>query len=177
MLWVSEEISLTDDTHEYALDSKFIQVMTVEFASDGSSYDQHLKPASMQELDNISRRWRLDRGTRPERYVLLSTPGQQSVTAGDTNGSRILIYRPLATAGSSTIRVQGWGIGATTTVVPDDIQERVLVPHVMAVLRAPQDAAKAVAYYKKFLGGCDEIRGRYTQPYADGIRVPGTRLN
>ena len=173
-LWVSEEISLVDDTNEYALDSKFISVETVEFATDGSSYEQHLKPATMQELDSISRRWRLDRGTRPERYVLLSAPGTDATSVGATDGSRIIIYRPLSSAGSSTIRVQGWGIGTASTKVPDDVQERVHVPYVMAVLRSQHDPAEALDYYRKFVSECDKVRGRFQQPYADGTRVFGS---
>lgn len=168
--WVSEEISLVDDTHEYAVASKFIEIVTVEFALDGSNYEQHLTPATLQELDAISRRWRLDRGQRPERYVLISAPGHQPSAVGGSNGSRIIVYRPLSTAGSSTIRLSGWGIGTASSNVPGDVQERVHVPYVMAVLKAPQDPGLAMRNYRKFVIECDKLRGRFQQPYADGTR-------
>lgn len=174
MTWVQDEISLTDDTAEYDLDSSLISVETVEFALDGSTYNQHLLPVLYSDLDQLSRTWRDDRGTLPEYYALLSTPGSQIVNT--VYGAKIIIYRPLTTAGSATIRVGGWGIGTASTDVADSVMDQVHVPYVMAVLRAEHDVNEAGMWYQRFKDGCDRMKGKRVSPYAQQpVRLGGWR--
>jgi len=168
MTWTSQEIALANNTNEYRLDSKFVSVEAVEFALDGSTYERELKACTFDDLDAISAKWRDDTGQEPTRYALLSTPGHQYVSDG--HAARIVIHRMLASASPAKIKVSGWGIGTASTNVPDDVQERVHVPYCMAIMRAEHDPKEAAWFYQQFVKGCDEIKGRFVQPYAD---VPG----
>ena len=168
MNWTSQAISLTNNTNEYRLDSKFVSVETVEFALDGSTYERQLEACTLDDLDAISATWRDDTGQEPSRYAILSTPGLQYVSTAQ--GARIVIHRMLAVASPSKIRVSGWGIGTAETSVPDDVQERVHVPYCLAVMRAEHDPKEAAWFYKQFVRGCDEVKGRFVMPYSD---LPG----
>jgi len=150
--WHRQDILLTDGTAEYTLDSEFIEVVSVEFSSDGSTFDWFLYPAVLSDLDKINVGWRSDGGTRPTHYVVLSAPGLPT--------AKIQIYRPIATVGGQKIRVGGPGIGLTTTNVPDDVQGKCHVPYVMSILMASQDPNMAADWFGKYLGGCDEVRAR-----------------
>lgn len=169
MTWTSQEITLVDNTNEYQLNSKFVSVESVEFALDGSTYERPLKACTLEDLDAISAKWRYDTGQEPTRYALLSTPGLQYVISGVSGGqgARIVIHRMLAVASPSKIRVSGWGIGTTSATIPDDVQERVHVPYCMAVLRGEHDPKEAAWFYQQFVKGCDELKGRFVQPYQD----------
>lgn len=156
-LYHQQVISLVQDQLEYDLDSEFIDIVNVEFSTDGSTYDWYLRPATLGDLDKISLSWRSDRGTRPERYVLLSAPG--------TPNSKILTYRAMSAVTAQTIRITGQGIGATTTPVADDVQARCHVPYVMAILMAHKDARRAAGHFGEYLAGIDEVRGRYISKY------------
>ena len=151
-LYHQQEIILTNGTSEYALDTEFIDIVSVEFAIDGSTYDWYLKPVTLDDLDKINITWRDDGGTRPEAYTLLSTPGLPSC--------KIQVWRPITTVSAQTILVTGYGIGTTTTDCPDDIQNKCHVPHVMAVLLAKKDPKGAASWYQMYLEGCDEVRRR-----------------
>jgi hypothetical protein len=162
MTWVSSEVAMTNNTSEYPLDSKFIEVVTVEFALDGTTYQRELEAVTFEDLDHINLNWRDDTGQEPTRYALLSTPGTQSVTdATPLSGSRIVIHRKMGTAGSAKIKVSGWGIGTAASNVPDGAQERVFIPYILSILRAEHDVKEANWFYDKFLTGCDEIKGRF----------------
>jgi hypothetical protein len=165
MTWVSSAISLTNGANEYAVPTTFIEVVSVEFSLDGTTYTRHLDACTLDDLDGLSMTWRDDTGSEPTRYALLSTPGTQGVAS--PQGARIIIHRKLATAGSAKIRLNGWGIGTAATTVPDDVQERVLVPYIMAILRAEHDVREAKWHYDKFISACDEIKGRFIAPYAE----------
>jgi hypothetical protein len=169
--WVTQAISLVNNQHEYALQSSFIEVLSVDYSADGTSYIQHLSPVTLTKLDRVSTKWRDDRSFEPNRYVLISTPGLQSestvVLASKT--ATVLIYPAVATVGSAKIRVSGWGIGSTTSNVPDGVQDRVLVPYVMAMLRATQNQQEAADWFAKYVVECDKVRGRFNNPYVDGV--------
>jgi len=156
-----QEISLTQDTFEYTIDSEFIDVISVEYASDGSTYDWFLNPATLDDLDKISFQWRSEGGTRPDYYCVLSAPGLPT--------ARLLIYRPMTAVVAQTIRVTGLGIGVTTTPVSDDVQAKCHVPYVMAMLMAPSDPRRAAELYGEYLGGCDEVRRRYASRHSGGV--------
>lgn len=171
MTWTSSEITLTNNTAEYAVPTKFIEVVSVEFALDGATYQRPLEAVTFDDLDRISATWRDDTGSEPCRYTLLSSPGLQGVSSGQ--GARIIIHRKLAVAGSAKIRLNGWGIGTASTNVPDDVQERVHVPYIMAVLRAEHDVDEAELHYRKFIEACDEVKGRFVGMYAEQPRRLG----
>ena len=159
-LYHQQEITLANDTAEYALDNEFIDIVSVEFATDGSTYDWFLKPATLDDLDKISLSWRDDGGTRPELYTLLGTPGIPSC--------KIQLYRPISTVGAQTILVTGLGIGTTTTTCPDDVQNKCHVPHVLAVLTAKRNPKEAATWFGKYLAGCDEVRRRTLSRHSKG---------
>lgn len=161
-----QEISLVAGTDTYDLDSEFIDVTSVEYASDGSTYDYYLRPATMNDLDRINLGWRSDGGVRPEFYDLLGAPG--------TPDSRILVYRSLSSVDAQTIRVTGIGIGGTTDDCPDDVQERCHVPFVMSVLLAKDDLGKAAKWLGRYREGVEYVRRRMRSRYSSGT-VP-TRM-
>jgi len=167
VLNVTQDITLTQDTLLYDLSSSFITVEYVEFKSDGSNVDGHLKPVTLRDLDLMSRKWRDDRGTRPEFYSLLSTPGTQNLVS--SGGAQIQIRRPMSSVDSEIITVTGLGIGDTSTNMPDDIQRLALVPYVMSHLKAVAAPQEAVSYYKMFKDGCDRVRGRYGHRYEEAL--------
>jgi hypothetical protein len=159
-LYHQQEITLANDTAEYTLDSEFIDIVSVEFASDGSTYDDYLKPVTLDDLDKISLNWRDDGGTRPDYYAVLSAPGLPT--------AKILVYRKIATVDAQTIRVTGLGIGTSTTTVSDDVQQRCHVPYVMAILYAHENPRRSAELFGEFLGNCDEVRRRTLSKYANG---------
>lgn len=167
-LWVTQEIDLSDGVLEYDLDSKFISVVSVEFSSDGVTYDDHLKAVTFNDMDAMSYKWRDDTGTRPEYYSLLGAPGigETSTDAGD--GTKIIIYRPVATVGSEKIRINGYGVSpGSSTNVPDDVQYDVHVNYVMSFLMVPSDIKLASEFYDRFLAGCDRAKRRFVSEFAD----------
>lgn len=166
-LWVSQTISLANDTHEYALNSTFVGVLTVKYAADGTNYDDHLSPSTMQRFDRITHLWRQDRSAQPTYYTLLCAPGTQNVSTTGVS-SKISIYPAMSSVGSAKIKVEGIGIGGTTTNVPDDVQERIHVPYVMSILRSVQNPDTAASYYAEFLKNCDAVKGRFIAPYPSG---------
>ena len=168
VLNVTQDITLTQDTLLYDLSSSFITVEFVEFKSDGSDVDGHLRPVTLRDLDLMSRKWRDDRGTRPEYYSLLSTPGTQSYT-GTSYGADIQIWRPMSSVDSEIITVTGLGIGTSSTNMPDDIQRLCLVPYALSHLKAVTSPQDAVKYYKMFEDGCDRVRGRYGHRYSESL--------
>jgi len=151
-LYHQQEITLLADTREYSLDSEFIDIVSVEYASDGSTYDWYLNPVTLDDLDKVNVGWRDDGGSRPEFYTLLGAPGVPT--------SKIQVWRPMSTVTGETIRVTGLGIGATTTTCSEDIQNKCHLPHVMAVLLAKSDPQAAAQWFAKYLEGVDVARRR-----------------
>lgn len=160
-----QEISLVADQLEYTLDSEFIDIASVEFAIDGSTYDYHLAPVTLSDLDKTDIGWRDNGGIRPECYTVLSAPG--------LNTSKLLVYRPMTSVDAQTIRVTGIGLGDSEDDVPDDVQAKCHVPYVMAMLKAGEDDQAAARWFGEYLGGCDEIRRRTRSPYAGGTTKLG----
>lgn len=162
-LYHQQEITLVTNQSEYTLDSEFIDVVSVEYASDGSTYDESLESVTLDDLDKFDFNWRNVGGIQPECYTLLSAPG--------TPTAKILIWQPLASAGVQTIRVTGRGIGTSTAVVPDDVQAKCHVPYVMAMLTA-SEPQKAATWFARFLNGCDEVASRTRNKYVENpVRV------
>ena len=159
-LYHQQEITLANATLEYALDTEFIDIVSVEFAIDGSTYDWYLRPITLDDLDKISLSWRDDGSARPEFYTLLSTPGLPSC--------KIQIYRPIATVGAQTILVTGLGIGTTTTTCPDDVQNKCHVPHVMSVLLAKKNPQEAASWFQQYVAGCEVVRRRTLSRHSKG---------
>lgn len=160
-----QEIDLTDGTSEYTLDSEFISVVRVDYASsapDGgsglSTYDDYLEATTFSKFDEYRRSWRSDTGVRPEWYTLLSTPG--------TPAASIFIYPPIATVGGQRIRVKGLGIPAVGTTVHEDIQDRFIVPYVMSMLYATEDEDMAAQYMGEVESAVPSLRGRYASEYS-----------
>ena len=165
-------IDLTDNTAEYDLDHMFIDITSVEFRSDGSNIDGNLKAVTLDDLDRLSRKWRDDRGTRPEYYTLLSAPGIPESVADASDGSKILIHRPIASTSSEDIVVKGYAVGAAvssaaSTNVPEDVQRMCLVPYTMAHLKAVTDPGAAVKYMRMCQDGVDRIKGRFINRNAE----------
>jgi len=173
--WVTQTINLVNDQHEYALGSTFVDVKTVLYSRDGTTFDDWISPVSMQKLDRSWHRWRQDRGT-PGYYVLLSAPGLQDVSTQGIS-AKIMIYPADSSVGSSKIKVSGVGIATATSNVPDGVQERVHVPYVMAILRAVQDPGEAKMWYEKYLYEADKMRGRFITPYPGGTTDMIMNLN
>lgn len=165
--WVTQTISLVNNTHEYALNSTIVGIQTVKYAVDGTNYDDHLSPSSLLQFDRFTSKWREDRGVRPSYFALLSAPGLQDVSATGIS-AKIIVYPALSSVGSAKIKIEGVGIGGTTTTVPDDVQEKIHVPYVMSILRAVQNPDDAAVHYAAYASGCDAVKGRFIAPYPGG---------
>jgi len=159
-LYHQQEISLLADTLEYSLDAEFIDIVSVEYASDGSTYDWHLNPLTLDDLDKISVRWRQDGGDRPRFYTLIGAPGVPTST--------IQVYQPPTSTTGSTVLVTGTGIGISTTTCSDDIQNKCHVPHVMAVLLAKSDPKAAANWFGQYKKGIEEVRRRTISKLSKG---------
>jgi hypothetical protein len=165
-----QDITLQAGVRVYNLDSTFIDVFAVEYAADGATFDHDVLPATFEDFDRLSIRWRDDGGTKPEFYTLLSAPG--------TPSSQILIHRPMTSVdGTETLRVWGhhrgddWYDDATNgQYQPDDIQMSCHVPYVMAILVAGEDASAASQWYDRFLSGIDKVSRRTVSRYSQGSR-------
>lgn len=168
--WVEQTITPAANTFEYALNSTFVEVSSVDYSADGTSYTRHLSPISLQKLDRLNVNWRDDRAIEPTRYALISTPGLQSDTTAiaANNTAKILIHPAPTGTGAARIRIGGFGIGSSTQSVPDGLMERVHVPYVMSILRSTQNPQEAMVYYRQFVDGCDEVRGRFADQYVTG---------
>ena len=149
----------------YDLDDEFIDIISVEYASDGSTYDWYLKPATLDDLDKLSLSWRGGPRLRPERYTLLGTPGAHTTT--------LQVYGEPTTVGVDTLKVTGLGTGATTSDCADDIQGKCHVPHVMSVLLAKQNPNEAASWFTKYLDGCETVRRRTISKYSQGTNQVG----
>jgi len=159
-----QEISLVTGTMEYTLDSEFIDVLSVEFSSDGTTYDRELKPVTLDDLDKINYNWRDSGGSLPGVYALIGTPG--------TPTAKILIWRPLNSGGTQTIKVIGHGIGGTTADQPDYVQGKCHVPLIMAIVMAEEDLNEALNWYARYNDGCFDVRGKSRNRYAQSpVRV------
>ena len=154
----SQEITLVTDQLEYTLDSEFIDILSVEFSEDGSTYDHELRPVTLDDLDRINYNWRDSGGSMPGVYALIGTPG--------TPTSKILIWRPLSSAGAQTIKVTGHGIGTTTSDQPDFVQGKCHVPFIMAMIRAEESPQEAVNWYSRFNDGVYDVRNKSRNRYA-----------
>ncbi|HUV62946.1 MAG TPA: hypothetical protein VMW24_03555 [Sedimentisphaerales bacterium] len=165
----TETISMLDDTLVYDLDSSFINITSVAFLPDGGDEDGILTVATLDDLDRKSRKWRDDRGTRPEYYTLLSAPGIPETSTDAADGSQILVYRALSDATDAELRIYGVAVGGSTTNTSEDIQRMCLVPYTMAQLKAIADPRSAHGHYDKFLEGCEKVRARYGHKYTETI--------
>ena len=171
----SVEVSLTDDTIEYAVSSSFISINKVEFSLDGTNYDWILKSASMSDLDQASCSWRTDRSTRPDFFTLLSAPGVQTggtvAVPSTIVPSQIILYPALLAAGSAKIKITGVvtpeGINFLAAQAPNDVQTKCHVPYVLSMLYAVESPEKAAAEYEKFKLGCQTVRNRFRSQYKD----------
>lgn len=167
VLTVTQNISLTADTLLYDLDSSFIDVGSVEFVSDGTNTDGRLAAVTLSDLDRKSRKWRDDRGTRPEYYSLLSAPGVPETSTGAADGSQILVWRPMSSASAEIITVTGIGVGNTSTALPQDVQQLALVPYCLSHLKAQADPQAAVRFRHMYEEGWKKIRRRYASRYIE----------
>lgn len=156
-----QTISLVADTAAYTLDSEFIDVVAVEYASDGTTYDYYLRPATFSDFDRLNVGWRADGGTRPEYYTLLGAPGSP--------GAKIHVHRPMSSVTAQTIRVHGHRIGTSIMRAPDHVQMETHVPFVMAILVAKDDPRAAAMWYGRFVAGCERQARRSVSPYASGV--------
>jgi len=167
VLTVTQSISLTANALLYDLDSSFIDVGSVEFKSDGTNVDGALTAVTLSDLDRKSRKWRDDRGTRPEYYSLLSAPGIPETSTDARDGSQILVWRPMSTVDAEIITINGIGIGNTSTSLPQDVQRLALVPYCLSHLKAQSDPQAAVRFRHLYNSGWKKIRGRYASRYTE----------
>ena len=159
--WHTQEIGLVADTLEYALDPDLISVVSVEFSSDGTNYDNYLRPATFKEFDELSMSWRDDRGSTPQWYALLGCPGLPETTTDAGDAASIVIYRSLSSVDSEKIKVGGFAIDPNGLHGVDDfIMDEAHVNYVMAILLATANPQKAMELYGKFLKGCEKSRER-----------------
>lgn len=162
--WTSQEISLTDDTMYYDLSTSAVAVSAVEFATDGSDYDYMLRPITYSELDKISHKWQTLTGSIPSHYLLLSAPGTEGY-------GKIMIWRPIASVSSETIRVwyaqciPTFGVSMAAATAPAWVQDAVYVPYTLSVLTAKYDPRRAAGFMNAYDEGIAQIRKRYRKEY------------
>lgn len=162
--FVTEEISLEADEDTYDLGSSFISIKSVEYAADGTTYNGYLTPVTPEDLDKINYRWRADTGTEPEYFFLLGAPGLQADQTYHENGSQIVIYPKLSSVTAQKIKVKGFGIGATTDYVPDEVLDLCHVPYVAAMLTFHENNKLGSHYWSEFKRGCEIVTARYFNP-------------
>ena len=168
--WGSTDIALLDNVAYYTLPTNVVAVGKVEFSLDGTTFDDGLlKPITYKTLDeDLSRTWRDDRGTQPHHYLLLSTPGIH-------NYSKILIWRPVSSVTSETIRVHFTQCYPHNTsdfsdqTVPEEVEDLAYVPYVLALLYAPEDHDQFKDYWFESLDGILRVRTKYGSQYGEGL--------
>lgn len=177
-LWGSQDIDLRADAFYYILNTEAVAVHSVEYLQDGSTVDGILKPTTFDRLDRLTRSWKDSRGSRPEHYLLLGTPGVES-------HARIMIWRPLSTVTTEKIRINYTKCLAdddstfATMTVPEWVEDAVYVPFVLSLCWAQASPARAMRYWQDYLRGMDEVKAEYSDSYGTEIgqvRAGGTPL-
>lgn len=158
-VYASYEIELVDGAMYYDLPSDIVDVRSVEYSSDGVTYDTLLKAISIQELDRISTTWQDDTGTSPSVYVLLSVPSSGRY-------SRILLWRPVsATSGEKVrvnytkCRVEKADLDAVSA--QQDAIHGLYVPYSLALLYAADNASMAAEYMGEYRRNIDKFKVRF----------------
>lgn len=160
MLYGEQTISMVANQHGYTLDSEFVRIKRVRYADDGSDFQYHLAPATLDDFDRASRSWRTIRGIRPDLYYLLSTPGVPTAS--------IYVYPAVASPGGAAIKVIGQRIGTTTSVVNDDVLDKFVVPYVLSLLYSTRDTRLARRFMDEARDGASELRSRFADELPTG---------
>ena len=162
----TQVITLANDTATYDLDPEFVSIDTIEFSTDGTTYDWRLEAQSLKGMSDRMPAWRDSRGTRPDLYALLSTPGTQGQASPAIVPSQVVIYPCLASVTSETIRVTGSAVIGNTTdlataTVGTDILKKCHLPYVLSVLYAVESPERAQVEYDNFIVGCQTVKSRF----------------
>jgi hypothetical protein len=170
----TQDVSLSDGVVEYELNDDCIAIYSVEWATDGSTYDTKLEAVSFDDLDATSRLWRDDGGSEPSQYTVTSTPGVPTLTGlSGATCSTIIIYPKVATVGSAVMRVRYLCTGGTTGSASQFAIDNVYVPYIRAILAAPssdqKQAAIASGFYEQYLAGRDQLKRSAGREYSANL--------
>jgi len=169
------EISLTNGEMYYDLADGIVAITSVEYAEDGSDYDDYLIEATYRDLDDTMILWRDATGTRPTHYVVHGLPGCVGTGGAGNALSQIMIWRPIATTASQSVKVRYLaytsapsGLSWNATSAPEWVQYLVHVPLTLALLYANHDVDRAVEFLKEYLNGISQVRARTVTEYGEG---------
>lgn len=146
----STDFALIGNQSEYSLPTSYISITRVIF-NNGLSDSYEIDPATFNDFDNVNMAWRNDRSSRPQMYTIEGTPG--------STDAQIVIYPCLATTDGSTFTIRGVAIGSGDMM--DDIQDKAIVPYVLAMLYAWEEIDKALMYWQEASEGVWELRSQY----------------
>lgn len=171
VVWDSHEIELDDGELYYSIPDEIVSVRSVEYSYDGVNYEAVLTPCTIADLDRRSSTWPDDTGSSPDCYVLPSITGSSAY-------SQIILWRPIASTTGEKIRINYVKcrpeVGDLAGVsIPDDIQQTVYLPYVLAMLHADDDADTARMYMAEYYRGLEKVRVRYdhrTQERTEDLR-------
>jgi len=156
------DIALLPNVIYYALPSDAIAIKDVLWSSDGGSFDEGiLNPMTFRDLDDRTRFWKSDTGSRPEWYGILGTPGAP--------GCYIMVWRPVTDEGQE-IRV------VYRTKNTSDLSGRhidlAILPYVMSLIYAQDDEDLFNYWFGKYLEGVEILAGEYRNRHGDSMGGP-----
>ena len=158
IVWATSEITLLDGAYYYDLPTDVVTVRAVEYASDGSTFDEVLKCVTIPDMDDIDLNWQDSSGT-PSLFSLLSVPGTEDY-------SKIMIWRPIASVSGQKVRVNYLACRRTEADlsgvdVPDRFQQELYLPYVLSLMKQGEDAMSAARYMSEYRRNIESARARY----------------
>ena len=164
VVWATHEIPLIDGAIYYALPDDIVKVRAVEYAVDGSTFDEVLKCVTLPEMDDIDMNWQDAAGT-PSLFSLLSVPGTDSY-------SKIMVWKPILSVASQAVRINYLGCRAAEADLsgvdtPDEIQQSLYLPYVMSLMKQGEDPMEAAGYMVEYRKNVSKAKSKYGHKTAE----------
>jgi hypothetical protein len=166
--WTTQEIDLLSEASYYPYSEQTIAIRFIDMATDGTNFDDGaLEPIGYDDLDAGGAKWVDDRGSQPDYYVMLGTPGVPD--------SRVMIYRKIS--GVTTEKIRLWVLkcipdnDATfeAETVPEVIEDRVYLPLVLALLYADNDNNAFTRYMDEYSQNIVLVKDYYRSKYTESL--------
>ena len=162
MSLTTADVTLLPNVIYYGLPSDAIAIKDVLWSTDGTSFDEGiLQPITFRDLDDRTRFWKNDTGSRPEWYGILGTPGAP--------GCYIMVWRPVTVEGQ-VIRVI-YKTTNTSELSGRHIDLSVL-PYVMSLIYAQDDEDLFNYWFGKYQQGVETLYDEYASRHGNSMGGP-----